>query len=238
MPTVPTILETAESLINQGLTKVVATYNDGEQRPLRLFKSSMGQICFFRQGSRKYGYTLNNVEIKAIRPVIPTKTTKAKWEDGWKKVRARLVASGLWSVVIKEIDLALSLGYEKMDQAYKDYWTIPEEAFIAKYPELTAVNDEGKTYITSSTVWNYAKLAKVKKMYFSRTGNDAVLAMIKSAMDSKKDWTANGRVSYDVSFSYNAAKQKAWYSEEFKDCGNGHYYLALDATHALFIEDD
>ena len=29
-----------------------------------------------------------------------------------------------------------------------------------------------------------------------------------------------------------------WYSKEFKGCGNGHYYLALDATHTIFVEDD
>ena len=47
-----------------------------------------------------------------------------------------------------------------------------------------------------------------------------------------------GRSSYDVSFSYDPKLQHAWYSEEYKNCGNGHYYLALDETHALFYEDD
>jgi hypothetical protein len=46
------------------------------------------------------------------------------------------------------------------------------------------------------------------------------------------------RTSYDVHYTYNAKEKKAFYSEEFKDCGNGHYYLAIDNTHALFYEDD
>ena len=31
---------------------------------------------------------------------------------------------------------------------------------------------------------------------------------------------------------------RGFYSEEFKGCGNGHYYLLFDATHAIFYEDD
>jgi hypothetical protein len=30
----------------------------------------------------------------------------------------------------------------------------------------------------------------------------------------------------------------AWYSEEYRGCLNGHYYLMFDATHAIFYEDD
>lgn len=46
------------------------------------------------------------------------------------------------------------------------------------------------------------------------------------------------RTNYDVSFTYRPEKQKAWYSEEYKNCGNEHYYIALDANAALFVEDD
>ena len=30
----------------------------------------------------------------------------------------------------------------------------------------------------------------------------------------------------------------AWLSNEYRNCGNGHYGLLLDATHAVFYEDD
>ena len=33
-------------------------------------------------------------------------------------------------------------------------------------------------------------------------------------------------------------KEKVWSSEELRGCGNGHYYIALDANTALFVEDD
>ena len=31
---------------------------------------------------------------------------------------------------------------------------------------------------------------------------------------------------------------RGWYSEEYKNCGNGHYYLLIDAKHAIFCEND
>ena len=33
-------------------------------------------------------------------------------------------------------------------------------------------------------------------------------------------------------------KNYAWYSEEYKGCLNGHYYIALDEKHVWFYEDD
>ena len=68
--------------------------------------------------------------------------------------------------------------------------------------------------------------------------NEYVLARIKAALEHKVESRESARASYDVSFSYNPELSKAWYSEEYKGCGNGHYYLALDAAHALFYEDD
>ena len=31
---------------------------------------------------------------------------------------------------------------------------------------------------------------------------------------------------------------RGYYSEEYRNCGNGHYYLLFDATHAIYYEDD
>ena len=39
-------------------------------------------------------------------------------------------------------------------------------------------------------------------------------------------------------FEYEPDKNKAWYSEEYRGCGNGHYYIALNSSMALFCEND
>lgn len=84
---------------------------------------------------------------------------------------------------------------------------------------------------------------KIKKMTFHKGKNDkfiteSILKEINAAMQNKTPYSAKGKNGYDVSFEYDPSLQKAWYSEEYKDCGNGHYYLALNDTHAIFCEDD
>ena len=79
----------------------------------------------------------------------------------------------------------------------------------------------------------------LKSMYFGKGSNARVKEEIRVALENKQAYDSGRcRANYDVSFSYCPAKHKAWYSEEYKDCGNGHYYIALDANTALFVEND
>ena len=86
---------------------------------------------------------------------------------------------------------------------------------------------------------------KVKTFYFSRhkSENEEKKTIIKKAIQEEKPITIRSRASYDVRFQYKPADEtcdepRGWYSEEYKGCGNGHYYIALNGTHALFMEDD
>lgn len=49
-----------------------------------------------------------------------------------------------------------------------------------------------------------------------------------------------GKYDYSAHVTWNNAYQEAqgFYSEEYHDCGNGYYYIMLDAAHALFVEKD
>lgn len=77
-----------------------------------------------------------------------------------------------------------------------------------------------------------------KSMYFGKFWNPIKKQMIKECMEKKESVRFSTRVNYDVSFEYDAERNKAWYSEEYRNCGNGHYYLAIDGNTALFYEDD
>jgi len=243
------IQEQANKLFNEGHKRVTVSFPDGEKRNLRLFSDRTEGLCYIIPGKRRRGYPFSSYYLHptpiSIRPIVSIKPEYKKWEDGWKKVRAKLVVSGLWNDIVEEIDIALNLGYDTMLEASREYWDNYNdedkvEKFVAKYPTLASKNEEGKDYIRCSTVWNYSKLPRVKKMRFSLRNdiNDSILQQIKIAMDSKKDYDTGGRTAYDVSFHYDAAKNLATYSEEFKGYGNGHYYISLDATHSLFVEDD
>lgn len=85
--------------------------------------------------------------------------------------------------------------------------------------------------------------ARIKTMIFhkSRWDNaktEHIRRNIAEALKNKTSFQCRGSNGYDVSFKYDAEKNKAWYSEEYVGCGNGHYYLALDSTHAIYYEKD
>lgn len=89
----------------------------------------------------------------------------------------------------------------------------------------------------------YLQNPKVKKMCFHKGKWNAnmtewQLNRIAEAMDKKENFRCCGQNGYDVSFEYNAESNRAWYSEEYVGCGNGHYYLALNRTHAIYYEKD
>lgn len=244
-----TLIEKANQLFSDNNTHptVSGILEDGTRIKLRLFKTSNGDVCHYRKGSRRSGYYLSCYpHLTDIIPITTKKSPEQKWIDGWKKVQSKLRKSGLWSEISKEIDIALSLGYKKMNEAYDIYWKINDEKekiklFQDNFPSLIEKNDKNEPYIVTTILWHYARHPKVKKMRFSKykAYNEATLQAIQNAMDKKEPFHADGRTNYDISFEYAPQKSnRAWYSEEFKGCGNGHYWHAISSTHALFSEDD
>ena len=51
-------------------------------------------------------------------------------------------------------------------------------------------------------------------------------------------WTSGYDVTYTIGKKEEGMDRGAWLSLEYRNCGNGHYGLLLDATHAIFYEDD
>lgn len=162
-----------------------------------------------------------------------------------------LKQSGLWENLREQIETGLAIGKEKINLASKQYW-VRNEAIsyeeqglenIRRTKEiderLVEKNKEGVESIRTDIVWYMDGNAKIKKMYFGKYSNEKYLREINIALETKTKYSS-GRceASYDVSFEYSPEQNKAWYSEEFRGCGNGHYYLALNSTHALFYEND
>ena len=73
------------------------------------------------------------------------------------------------------------------------------------------------------------------------TSKQLVLTNVQNAISLKRDFSHRWRNNYDNSLEVKFNEDgigRAWYSEEFKGCGNGHYYLLFDYKHAIFYEDD
>jgi hypothetical protein len=70
---------------------------------------------------------------------------------------------------------------------------------------------------------------------------DACIANLKKHIDNKEDFHYSWQSQYDIRVSgANGAdgNYRAWFSAEYRNCGNGHYYLLINENTAAFCEDD
>lgn len=215
---------------------------------VRIGLTASKEPLLMRKGSRRFGTYLMDTDIVHLRPIASTKSDADKWAYQVREVVRRLTASGLWPEIKADAEAALALGHGAMKAAYDLYWSERDDAkrlaaFKERWPSLVERNPEGKEFVNTSRLWMFAKTPRIKAMRFhpGKFGdrrNEQVLLFIETAIRERRPYTASGRTSYDVSFEYNPETRKAFYSEEFRGCGNGHYYLALDATHCVWCEDD
>jgi len=106
-------------------------------------------------------------------------------------------------------------------------------------PKLIKISKEtGEEYYNTIILQQLIYPLKIKKMNFDKYSNGDKSERIERAMQKRTQISIRGRTSYDISFEYDPEKNMAWYSEEYRDCGNGHYYLALNNKYAVFWEDD
>jgi hypothetical protein len=242
---------TKEELLNAIPTfgKVNATLiqQDGYKSKVRLARAMGGtSIIKMSYRSKRYGSPVRFENYSHVFIQEENKTpVEVKWEKAWRKVLARLEKSGLYEGYRRNVEIALAVGYAKVNEAYKadhadwNQTTEEKQASLDKLdPRLVGTREDGTRFINTEIIWYMHQLPKVKKMYFGKYVTESYLEQIKTAMENKTPIRLFRTVGYDVSIEYNPEANKAWYSEQYRGCGNGHYYLALDATHAIFYEDD
>jgi hypothetical protein len=246
MSTEETIINKAEQLFKEGVRKFKVTLPDCVE-VRRAGLSSHGLMLMLPK-SKKYGVALKNLTVLDIEPIRETVNTEEKHRKQLLKAISLLRSSGLWQDNLRHMELALSIGYNRLKQANdilslnldSDYYK-NQSLVIAKLkefePRLIEVTPEGKEHYNTSILWYMTNPLKIKKMNFGAY-NVVTLAEIKEALELNKPISLTGKTSYDVSFEYNPEIKRAWYSEEFKGCGNGHYYLALNHEYAVYYEDD
>ncbi len=179
-------------------------------------------------------------------------TENDKWKKRLKKAIALCKQNDLWHnlQVIWE-NLYNYVSYEEKRRIYDEYWACDrynkekgEQNYMdfvssvkAKYPFMIKADENGKEHIITDYIWELSECS-LKSMYFGKWDNATIKDNIRRALIEKKKHSESVTVSYDVSFEYNPDIKKAWYSEEYRNCGNGHYYLALSENTAVFAEND
>lgn len=227
---------------------VFFAYEKGEHIKVRCMKENENNIFVFKKNSHKYGRRYYIPTFITMYDLDGKENTKESEGDKWHKRINRAISclerSGLWSDVLAKLKNLNSMDYADRDYIRQNYtWRGGNnksliEKYESKYPFLF-YKSANNTEINIDTFYLYEMSNCIlKSMYFGKYSNESEKQIIADRLANKEAYTTTARTSYDVRFDYIPEKNVAYYSEEYKDCGNGHYYIALDNNTALFCEDD
>ncbi len=223
--------------------KYVAEKANGEKEVVRLFLLN-GKVYKIPKGKKKYGFPIpqNLYEVsdwKSLAPCIKTEEEIAKRmikraKDAYKY----LSESGLWSDLKAEIEYFLADDTLALE-IVKDYRS--EGGF---YENVYNKMNEGEKYAWMRTHQVFEAFLSPKCwMTIPWDGHKAFCEeLYKKALEEgtrqSLRWTKGYDVTYTIDKAEEGKRRGAWLSNEYRNCGNGHYGLLLDATHAVFYEDD
>lgn len=211
----------------------VVTYADGHKRVARLFLSQEGFLCEYNARSRKYGHYFDTTNVVSVEPLDKEQDLLKKTRRFINKVIATLEKSGLWSNFLHDFKIVAQLDDEKLLKFLNAEWDESQKIML----EL------GLNYRQCGVdclKWTVEK--GIKSINYDAWCRTNIMPMFANAIVTKGRFNMRWRKDYDNSiecrFDEKENVMRAWYSEEYKGCGNGHYYYAIDATHAIFGEDD
>ena len=216
------IIELIKSEREKGNNKFVCVVHNGEKFVIRLFVSSDGDICYYAKGSKKYGHLLPINAFQSITPVA-VKNKCDLCQSYIKKCIKYLTNSGLWPEIKADL-----VRLQAKDKAWWDNYLAIERGFD-RYKKMCEEFEHLHLDILEQAKYGF------KTINFSRY-DEKEREDWTNAVKNHTQYHYRWRKGYDNSISVDG--NHAWYSEEYKGCGNGHYYLAFDDKHATFREDD
>ena len=210
--------------------------SEGEKHEIRLFISKENYICVAPKRARKYGYVVSVSEMDKWDSL--TKVNKGNKTDLVKRMRKRaesgiemLNESGLWVDIKKELMKFIDLSDDDIRRDFID-GDVYETYRTKKYDWLNSY--QVFFSLKAKKCWKNPSFGKYD---FSK---DNIIDYFKRSISDKKPIRFTWRNVYDNTLEILSDNgiYRGFYSEEFRGCGNGHYYLLFDATHAIFYEDD
>jgi len=224
------------------------TLSNGKTESKRLFYGARG-VCEFAQNSRKRGFVIGNEyrDWLSCEPIIQTK------DDCYKRFVKRvnfihniLVKSGMWKEFDKRLfcyilNLSETARYDMFCLLYdtEHYVIADSKNYHAKMDRL-----QNDFYIHIGDIDMLQNLWKdkcFKTINYEDGLHDFYTDKIENAIANKTNYQQHWTKSYDHSIEITLGDDgvlRGYYSMEYRGCGNGYYYLLLDATHALFYEKD
>lgn len=206
-------------------------------------------VFVFAPRKSRYGrrYSLQSF---ASAYTVVIKDKNKEWQKRLKRARKSLETSGLWPEWLARIRNMQTMTWEDrlaMKNVFDKRYDCPRPSdaemhgawvpFAAKYPFAFTHDSRGYLQIDTNYIWEMSE-CRLKSMYFGKASNSFVKRNLRSAISGGLPYRYHVQAGYDVTVEYIPDKQAAFYSEEYRGTGNGHYYLALDHNTAMFCEDD
>ena len=232
--------------------------NTGRISRAQIFAGDRNIIFIYAPNKKIYGRRWSRPDVEQQFYIL-VEDKEHTWKANMRSAISHIQTSGLWPQLIPLYENLSQMTYEEHEFLKKNYILFnqnPQRDEILqemqnlrqKYPFAFL---EGKSLIAQDAspkkpfVYFSVRLeyiadlsdCKLKSMYFG-AGNKQIKNQIRSALIQQKEYQTAQQAFYDVRFIYDPKVQKAWYSEEYKGCANGHYYLALDHSRAVFCEND
>lgn len=206
----------------------------------RLFIGSSGVPCEFARRSKSRGYRLTLSDIHSVVDFQPVKAADQvrKFHRACGSIAALLEASGLWADLLPCFQQLRDATVDDVREFYdaSGSWTEQQNARDA-WMQRRGLD---RNHISSDLMRGIVDKGLVSIPY-DRLERDERRRQLAGKISAREEFRHRWRGSYDYSVSGEVGKDgimRAWYSAEFKDCGNGHYYLMLDERHAIHAEDD
>ena len=220
-----------------------------KKRKIRCLKENDETIFVYAPKSKRFGMRFgidNFIENHDI--IVDTnEEIDKKWHKQINRAINCLEKSGLWPDIKIYFENLSKMNYsdkKKIEEIYWSHWDKPEKeiqneykSYSEKYPFAFCFHEDKTIEPKIEYIFERSE-CKLKAMYFGKYQNSRIKAEIAEAIKNRKNYCKNAKTNYDVNFSFNAEKNMAWYAEEYRGCGNGHYYIALDENTALFCEND
>lgn len=208
----------------------VVTVN-GTNYNLKLFVGG-GKLGEYRKGSRTHGYAVSIERVELWDSIdLPNKdkqTPVEKLRKNITKCVKYLDASGLWNNINSTLKTLASYNDEQLNDIIK-----------LDYSVFNKFITDNEMHLSYDELWSLIN-GKIKSINYDSYDKEWISNNFAKAIADKTNYSWRWTKGYDNSIECKMVDDVmcAWYSEEYRGCGNGHYYLAIDAKHALFVEHD
>ena len=211
--------------------KFVAVEN-GKKKQYRLFLSG-DVIYYFAKGSRSRGYVLAKNIIENWQSLdIANNAPEVNLRKSMTTAVKYLNASGLWENLRTSMEYLLSLSDSELKKVY--------ELAVNDYNAYNEYCEKNNIKLSVDEIHGLSRRL-IKSINYRSWERDDLREQFANAISNKTNYSYRWQNGYDNLIECKLGDDgvmRAWYSEQYRGRGNGHYYLALDERNAMFCEND